>query len=321
MIYGVTIRKLFVITFAALCIVQGAACDADTVAVMAVHKDFNRRLTGAGAGLVINASMTELFKHSIHKMRPDMSDNGSFPSRHTSYAFCIGSIAAHELYDKSPFWVTAAHVAADAVAMQRVLAERHYPCDALAGAAIGLVSAEAGYAVSRLIFGGGSHAILSEEDNVTPSLMAETTALIPLRGRRAGLSAGCGIESSLRVALPVSDRWGLGADLLLRSQPVYKDCDYAAPLNGAGVRIGCFACVPAGRRWSVEGRVSAGLIKYVDRPFGVVPSMSYLADLSCAAYRNVARCTSVGMRIGCDMSDTSPGHLALIAAFVTKAEF
>ena len=295
---------------------------AETVDTVATTPKINVRqsIAGAGVGLVVNAAVTELLKHSVNEMRPDRSDNGSFPSRHSSYAFTLGSIASHELCRFSPFWVIASQTAANAVAMQRVYASRHYPSDVLAGAAIGIASTELGYGIARWLYPDRyPRPALQPLDNM-PGLSASTVALLSFSSRGQGMSAGCGIESSLRINLPVSDYFGLGASFRMRSQSIYNDGSYCGELNGAAVTLDAYAYRAVGL-WAAEGSVSAGVLRNFDRPREVSSPWTGLLDITAGVQRRIARALSIGGRVGCDISQRPGSWCALSVALVTKAEF
>ena len=308
-----------VLVFSAFARLSFAATPVDTIA-SSTHINIKQSIAGAGVSLVVNAAITELLKHSVKEMRPDRSDNGSFPSRHSSYAFTLGSIAAHELYRFSPFWVIAAQTAANAVGMQRVYASRHYPSDVLAGAAIGLASTELGYGIARWLFPDRNpRPTLKPLDNM-PGLSASTVALLSFDSRGEGLSSGCGIESALHFNLPTSDYFGLGASFRMRSQPVYYDGAFCGSVNGAALTVDGYAFRAFGL-WAAEGMASVGLLRNFDRPQSVAPAWTGLLDISAGIYRRVARALSIGGRVGCDISKRPGSWCALSIAFVAKAEF
>lgn len=312
-------RFLTLLTAFALFFSASATNPSDSIADVAARRSLKHSISGAAMGLVINATVTEVLKHTVNEMRPDRSDNSSFPSRHSSYAFAIASIASHELYRYSPFWVTAAHTAANAVGMQRTFSEKHYPGDVLAGASIGLASSEIGYALSDLLFGRSGRGVLYSADNM-PGLWAETTALISFDSHNASKALGCGIESALRLSLPTSDSFGLGVSAKLRSQPVFSFGEYVGPLNGLAVSADTYAHKMYGS-WSVDGRVSFGLMRYIRRPEHVVAPWSYLADISLGMSRQIARRLAVGGRIGCDLANRPKSDAALSVTLFTKAQF
>lgn len=315
-------NRIIFIVLAVLTFSSGAVASEAHDSIVEVSHPFNIRqsVAGAGVGLVVNASLTEIFKASVKEMRPDRSDNRSFPSRHTSYTFALASIAAHELHRFSPLWVSAAHTAANAVAMQRVYASCHFPSDVCAGAAVGLASSEIGYAIARMLYPDAHRPkTLSPLDNM-PGLSAYTTAMLSFGRRANGLSMGCGIESSLSINLPTSEHFGLTADLGFRSQPVYLNDVYIGALNGIALRPGAYAFYSSGL-WAFEGVLMTGLLRNFDRPCSVASGWSAVLDVSAGIYRRVAKALDIGCRMGCDVADRPGSAFAPTLAIVTKAEF
>ena len=113
------------------------------------------RLTVSVVSFGINAAVTYSLKHTIHEMRPDGTDNHSFPSGHTAVAFCGATTLMHEYRKVSPWIGVAGYAVATTVAVDRVRRNRHHWGDVVAGAAIGVVSAEAGYWIGDIILGKG----------------------------------------------------------------------------------------------------------------------------------------------------------------------
>ena len=113
------------------------------------------RLTVSVVSFGINAAVTYSLKHTIHEMRPDGTDNHSFPSGHTAVAFCGATTLMHEYRKVSPWIGVAGYAVATTVAVDRVRRNRHHWGDVVAGAAIGVASAEAGYWIGDIILGKG----------------------------------------------------------------------------------------------------------------------------------------------------------------------
>lgn len=91
------------------------------------------------AALSIGAAfiVTEGLKQAISEERPDLSNDHSFPSGHTSTSF-----AAAAMLERRYGWKAGlpAHLVAAFVAVSRVEAHKHYVHDVLAAAAIGEAS-------------------------------------------------------------------------------------------------------------------------------------------------------------------------------------
>lgn len=117
------------------------------------ESSWKRRITVSVVSFGINAAVTYSLKHTIHEMRPDGTDNHSFPSGHTAVAFCGATTLMHEYRKVSPWIGVAGYAVATTVAVDRVRRNRHHWGDVVAGAAIGVASAEAGYWIGDIILG------------------------------------------------------------------------------------------------------------------------------------------------------------------------
>lgn len=114
---------------------------------------WQRRIGAQVLALGVNAAVTYSLKHAIHEKRPDRTDNYSFPSGHTSFAFSGATVLMHE-YRKVSSWIgVAGYAVATTVAVDRVRRNRHHWGDVMAGAAIGVASAEAGYLLGDWLLG------------------------------------------------------------------------------------------------------------------------------------------------------------------------
>ena len=117
------------------------------------QSSWKRLLVNSAASFVINAGVTYTLKHTIHSTRPDGTDRRSFPSGHTAIAFC-GAAVLHKEFGKVSPWISVAGFSVAALtAADRVRRNRHHWGDVLAGAAIGVLSVEAGYRLGDLITG------------------------------------------------------------------------------------------------------------------------------------------------------------------------
>ncbi len=88
--------------------------------------------------MAVNAIVTTAIKRLVPRRRPG-GGNNSFPSGHTSTAFAAASL----IYDNSGGTIgVPAYGLAALTGYSRMEARRHYPSDVLAGAAIGILSAQ-----------------------------------------------------------------------------------------------------------------------------------------------------------------------------------
>ena len=94
----------------------------------------------------INGGITMGIKKTVDLTRPD-GGGWSFPSGHTSNAFLGAHIAFKEFKDSSPVLAYSGYAAALFVAGSRVYKNRHWVADVVAGAGIGILSAELSYMI------------------------------------------------------------------------------------------------------------------------------------------------------------------------------
>jgi len=127
-----------------------AASDLGMIATaLSVHADEHKwrlrtkTLVVEEVGAITTSSLTSLLKSATDRLRPDGSDYESFPSGHASraFAYCAGSRRNLEATELGPGWrigLTAGfETLAAGTAWARVEAQKHYPTDVLAGAALG----------------------------------------------------------------------------------------------------------------------------------------------------------------------------------------
>ena len=100
------------------------------------------------------------FKYATLEMRPDSSDNLSFPSGHTAQAFLSATLMHKEFKDKSIWYSIAGYTTASAVGVLRILNNKHWAPDVLVGAAAGILSVNLVYMTHR-------HRIFRHRSNTT----------------------------------------------------------------------------------------------------------------------------------------------------------
>lgn len=145
------------------------------------RSSWEQRLYKSGATFLLCAGSTYALKHAVHSRRPDGTDNHSFPSGHTAIAFC-GATVLHKEYGKVSPWISVAgYSVATLTAVDRVRRNRHRWGDVAAGAAIGFLSAEAGYwLVDKIVpkKKKSSDGIPGEEQKVQVGVSADGLAMV-----------------------------------------------------------------------------------------------------------------------------------------------
>jgi len=86
---------------------------------------------------VASRLLVEGLKATIHKQRPDQSDNDSFPSGHAADTFAASTFIQQRYGWK---WAIPAYLTSAYVGYTRVNSDKHHTSDVLTGAAIGIMS-------------------------------------------------------------------------------------------------------------------------------------------------------------------------------------
>lgn len=103
---------------------------------------------------LLDYGTVSIMKKNIYAKRPDISGNNSFPSGHTSFAFMNAHIFVKEYATNNYLYSTLAYTLASFTGAMRVMNNRHWVADVLAGASIGMFSTELAYYLGDLFFHG-----------------------------------------------------------------------------------------------------------------------------------------------------------------------
>ena len=132
----------------------------------ATGHNWPRFLVNTGASVVVAFGVKAVLKKAIKEERPDHSDNKSFPSGHASMAFAAARSIDKELR-KDCIWIPiAGYAAATAIGIERIANKHHHWYDVVAGAGIGIGSAELTWWLSDLCFGKGSNVAVGSSGNM-----------------------------------------------------------------------------------------------------------------------------------------------------------
>ena len=107
-------------------------------------------LTAMGAeAFVMQALIVQGLKRTVTEWRPDRGSSASFPSGHTATAFCGAELMRLE-YGRESGWIGAAgYAVALATGLLRIYNDRHWAGDVLAGAGIGVLTADLTWWVNK----------------------------------------------------------------------------------------------------------------------------------------------------------------------------
>jgi membrane-associated phospholipid phosphatase len=109
------------------------------------ENDFTNRTLILLKTELLTLALTIPLKELTHVTRPDNSNDKSFPSAHTAHAFAAATFMAKEFRSKSIWYGVGAYTLATGVGVMRILNNRHWVSDVMAGAGIGILSANIVY--------------------------------------------------------------------------------------------------------------------------------------------------------------------------------
>ena len=113
---------------------------------------WGRMIVSDAFSAAIMAGAVNGLKYSVGRLRPDGSRRNSFPSGHTATAFMTATMLHKEYGWRSPWFSIGGYTAAAVTGISRILNNRHWLSDVIAGGAIGIGSVHLGYFITDCIF-------------------------------------------------------------------------------------------------------------------------------------------------------------------------
>lgn len=129
--------------FAPIAVVYGL----NAVGIEGKH-DFRTRSVLLLKSELIMTALTVSLKKITAVPRPDTGQPTSFPSGHTAQAFAAATFMAKEYGQRSVFYSIGAYSVASGIGIMRIMNNRHWISDVLAGAGIGILSTNLAYILS-----------------------------------------------------------------------------------------------------------------------------------------------------------------------------
>ena len=213
-------------------------------------------------------------KRLAGRVRPDGSDDRSFPSGHSATAFLTASLFAKEYGHLSPWYSVGAYGVATSTALLRRMGDHHWTGDVMVGAGLGILSTELAYALVDMFYGKQRSGMRQPKamDEV-PSSMGRVYMhyLLPhsisgeVGGRkvrsRAGYGVGMEFSHYLTSYVGVDGRIGLATSQMEVASMGARGDEWLVserPLDHVSLAIGPCVSLPLGRSFSIGARVRGG---------------------------------------------------------------
>lgn len=116
------------------------------------RSSWSKMLSADAFSVLFVTAMTRSVKSWSNVQRPDGSNDHSFPSGHTATAFMTATMLNKEYGHRSPWVGYGAYTVAISTGVMRMMNNRHWMSDVLAGAGMGIIGTEFGYWLSDLVF-------------------------------------------------------------------------------------------------------------------------------------------------------------------------
>ena len=133
-------------------------------------------LANRTALLIKSEMIMSVLTFSLKKLtavpRPDTGEPTSFPSGHTAQAFAAATFMVKEYGHKNVLYSISAYTVATGIGVMRVMNNRHWASDVLAGAGIGILATNLAYLTHR--YNWGKHKTKSASTIVLPSYDGQT---------------------------------------------------------------------------------------------------------------------------------------------------
>lgn len=228
------------------------------------RSSWGRMLVSDAFSVATMAIVVNGLKYSIGRLRPDGSRHNSFPSGHTATAFMTAAMLDMEYGWRSPWFSIGGYTLAAVTGVSRVLNNRHWMSDVVAGAAIGVGSVHLGYWLSSLIFKkkGIYKGYMEPEYLIDPDHRYYSGEIYV--ARRFILNRGGqdiperGAVSGLQADIPLFPRWGVTARAAAGSL-TDKDMD---SFNMYNFMAGGYWNLSFGKYFDVSARILGGYARH-----------------------------------------------------------
>lgn len=232
------------------------------------RSSWGRMLVSDAFSVAFMAAAVNSLKTTSKVMRPDGSNNHSFPSGHTATAFMTATMLSKEYSGQSPWYSIGAYSVATATGLSRMMNNKHWLSDVMVGAGVGILSAELGYYLADLIFKEkGIHSFPSEItfDRLNkPSFLGLYMGFNTLPGHhrlidKSRIALSTGSNAGIEGAYFFNPYIGIGGRLTVANMPVILDNKAQdETLDMISGYAGAYFSFPLTSRWLVGSKALVG---------------------------------------------------------------
>ena len=237
------------------------------------RSSWERMLSSDAFATILMGSVVYSLKNTTNVTRPDGSDKHSFPSGHTATAFMTATMLSKEYGERYPLISVGAYGLATATGLMRISNNKHWLSDAMFGAGVGILSVEAGYWLTDLLFKSKG---LNYSDSKTVFSSSERPSFIGLylgsniplshydldENLELRTSSGCtvGVEGAyfLNRYFGVGGRFSFSNIYFIVNKTAAEDETY----DFTSYYIGPYFSYPIAPRLRLGAKVEAGLTHY-----------------------------------------------------------
>lgn len=232
------------------------------------RSSWGRMLASDAFSVALMAAAVNSLKTTSKVMRPDGSNNHSFPSGHTATAFMTATMLSKEYGGRSPWYSIGAYSVATATGLSRMMNNKHWLSDVMVGAGIGILSTELGYYLADLIFKEKGIRRFSTETTFDrfskPSFLGIYLGFNTLPGRHrlidnSGIALSTGSNAGIEGAYFFNPYIGIGGRLTIANMPVILNNEAQdESLDMISGYAGAYFSYPFSSQWMVGSKLLAG---------------------------------------------------------------
>lgn len=237
------------------------------------RSSWGRMIVSDAFSALLMGSAVNTLKQTTHVVRPDGSNDRSFPSGHTATAFMTATMLTKEYGRKSPWIGIGAYTAASATGLMRMANNKHWLSDILTGAGIGILSTELGYYLADLIFKEKGINRFEDEEMfermANPSFISLYLGLnIPLSGydidEQTEFRTSSGSSAGVEGAYFFNPYIGVGGRFAVSNTSIIVNNDDAEDNTFDAVSLcgGAYFSYPLSARWLVGSKLVGGYVHY-----------------------------------------------------------